>query len=168
VNTLWIVGMAWRLGLRGNVVAGPAPRLSRAHRLATGRTTGSPTAKVIIEVERHQRERRRCIEADDGTITDRRIATSWERFTAVFGERPRARMLLEASSERKWGGRHLESLGHRVIVAAPNAAPMYANWNVRSRTEGGGPDTISHGDPNIHLPNADGRRRHCPHLASIS
>ena len=31
-----IVGMQWRLGLHGNVVASPAPPRSRAHHLATG------------------------------------------------------------------------------------------------------------------------------------
>jgi len=57
---------------------------------------------------------------------ERRIATSRERFTAVLGARPRARILLEASTESEWVARHLESLGHEVIVADPNFAPMYA------------------------------------------
>jgi len=50
----------------------------------------------------------------------------------VFGERPSARILLEASTEREWVARHLESLGHEVIVADPNYAPMYA---LRSRRD---------------------------------
>ncbi len=40
-----------------------------------------------------------------------RIATSRERFTAVLGARPPARILLDASMEREWVARHLESLG---------------------------------------------------------
>jgi len=44
--------------------------------------------------------------ADDGSITDRRVTTSRERFTAVFGERPRARILLEAGTESEWVARH--------------------------------------------------------------
>ena len=72
----------------------------------------------------HKRESQLSSTADDGTITDRRIATSRERFTAVWGARPRARILLEASTEREWVARHLESLGHDVIVADPNDAPM--------------------------------------------
>ena len=71
----------------------------------------------------------------DGSIIDRRIATSAERFTAVFGTRPRARMLLEASTESEWVARHLESLGHEVIVADPNYAPMYANRSRRTKTD---------------------------------
>ena len=78
----------------------------------------------IIGLDLHKRESQLSIKADDGTITDRRIATSAERFTAVFGPRPRARILLEASTESEWVARHLESLGHEVIVADPNDAPM--------------------------------------------
>ena len=65
----------------------------------------------------HERECQLFIAADDGAITDRRIATSQERVTAVFGERPRARILLEASTESAWVARHLESRGHDVLVA---------------------------------------------------
>jgi len=74
----------------------------------------------IIGLDLHTRESQLSIKADDGTITDRRTATSRERFTAVFGERPPGRILLEASTEREWVARHLESLGHAVIVADPN------------------------------------------------
>ena len=66
-----------------------------------------------IGLDLHKRESQLAINADDGTITDRRVATSRERFTAVFGDRPRARILLEASTESEWVARHLESLGRR-------------------------------------------------------
>lgn len=89
----------------------------------------------IIGLDLNKRESQLCIKADDGTITDRRIATSRERFTAVFGERPCARILLEASTESEWVARHLESLGHEVIVADPNYAPMYANRSRRTKTD---------------------------------
>ena len=77
-----------------------------------------------IGLDLHKRERPRSSKADDGTITDRRIVTSRERFTAVVGARRRARILLEASTESEWVARHLESLGHDVIVADPHDAPM--------------------------------------------
>jgi transposase len=35
-------------------------------------------------------------------------------------------VLLEASTESEWVARHVEALGHVVIVADPNYAPMYA------------------------------------------
>jgi hypothetical protein len=44
----------------------------------------------IIGVDLHKRESQLSIKADDGTITDRRIVTSRDRFTAVLGgRRPR-------------------------------------------------------------------------------
>jgi transposase len=89
----------------------------------------------IIGLDLHKRESQLCSKADDGTITDRRVATSRERFTAVFGKRPRARILLEASTESAWVARHLESLGHEVIVADPNYAPMYAHRSRRTKTD---------------------------------
>jgi transposase len=79
-----------------------------------------------IGLDLHKRESQLCILTDDGEIVERRIQTSRERFTAVLGERPQARILLEASTESEWVARHLEALGHEVIVADPNFAPMYA------------------------------------------
>ena len=73
--------------------------------------------------------------ADGRTVTEQRIVTSRERFTAVFGERLRARMLLEASTESEWVAQHLEALGHEVIVADPNYAPMYATRSRRVKTD---------------------------------
>ena len=79
-----------------------------------------------IGLDLHKRESQLCILTDDGEVVERRIVTSRERFTAVLGGQPRARILLEASTESEWVARHLESLGHEVIVADPNFAPMYA------------------------------------------
>jgi len=88
-----------------------------------------------IGLDLHKRESQLCIGHDDGTLEERRIATSRERFTAVLGERPRARILLEASTESEWVARHLETLGHEVIVADPNFAPMYATRARRTKTD---------------------------------
>src|SRR5215831_1248776 len=60
-----------------------------------------------------------------------RLRTERDRFIKVLGDRPRARILLEASTESEWVARCLEQLGHEVIVADPNFAPMYAT---RTRT----------------------------------
>ena len=89
----------------------------------------------IRGLDLHQRECQRSITADDGSITDRRIATRRERFTAVLGERPPARILLEASTESEWVARHLESLGHEVIVADFNDTPMHATRSRRTKTD---------------------------------
>ncbi len=37
--------------------------------------------------------------------------------------------------ESEWVARHLESLGHEVIVADPNFAPMYASRNRNVKTD---------------------------------
>ena len=79
-----------------------------------------------IGVDLHTRESQLCIGHDDGTVEEVRMATSRERVPAVLGARPRARILLEASTESEWVARHLEGLGHEVMVADPNVAPMYA------------------------------------------
>jgi transposase len=88
-----------------------------------------------IGLDLHKRESQLCIGHDDGTVDDRRIGTSRERFAAVLGGRPRARILLEASTESEWVARCLEQLGHDVIVADPNFAPMYATRSRRTKTD---------------------------------
>ena len=88
-----------------------------------------------IGIDLHKRESQLCIGHDDGTLDERRIATSRERLTAVLGGRPRARLLLEASTESEWVARHLETLGHEVIVADLNFAPMYATRSRRTKTD---------------------------------
>jgi transposase len=80
-----------------------------------------------IGLDLHKRESQLCIGREDGTIRDLRIATNRERFTTVLGSRPRTRILLEASTESEWVAQHLESLGHEVIVADPNYAPICAS-----------------------------------------
>ena len=77
-----------------------------------------------IGLDLHKRESQLCIGQDNGTIIEQRIATTRERFAAVLGGRSPARILLEASTESEWVARYLESLGHEVIVADPNFAPM--------------------------------------------
>jgi transposase len=85
-----------------------------------------------IGLDLHKRESELCIGQDDGRLLELRIVTSRERFAAVLGERSRARILLEASTESEWVARHLESLGHEVIVADPHVAPMYATRSRRT------------------------------------
>src|ERR1035437_4451383 len=94
--------MKRRRGLHGNVVARSAPPLSTRSPSADGAHTGRPAVMEIMGLDLHKRESQLSSKADDGTITGRRIATSRERFTAVLGGRPRARILLEASTESEW------------------------------------------------------------------
>jgi transposase len=89
----------------------------------------------MIGVDLHKRESQLCTLAPDGSVTEQRIVTSRERFTAVFGDRAPARILLEASTESEWVAQCLEALGHDVIVADPNYAPMYATRSRRVKTD---------------------------------
>ena len=72
-----------------------------------------------------------AIITDEGELIDRRIRTERHRLVEMFGRRAPAKILMEASTESEWVARCLEDLGHEVIVADPNNAPMYAQWTRR-------------------------------------
>jgi transposase len=76
-----------------------------------------------------------CILTEDGELIERRIPTTPDHFARLLASGAPARILLEASTESEWVARHLESLGHEVIVADPNFAPMYATRNRRVKTD---------------------------------
>ena len=86
-------------------------------------------------IDVHQNENQICRLSNDGEIVEQRVATRCDRFAAVLGMRPRARILIEASTESEWVARCLEELGHEVIVADPNFAPMYASRSRRVKTD---------------------------------
>lgn len=88
-----------------------------------------------IGIDLHKRESQLCTITADGELLESRIVTSRERFTATLGGRPPARVLLEASTESEWVARHLEGLGHHVIVADPGFAPMYAARTRKVKTD---------------------------------
>lgn len=89
----------------------------------------------IIGFDLHKRESQLSCQREEESVTELRIATTRERLTAVFESRPRARILIEASTESEWVAQHLEALGHEVIVADPNFAPMYATRTRRTKTD---------------------------------
>jgi len=76
-----------------------------------------------------------AILCESGELIERRITTGAAHFTDLLGERPHARILLEACTESEWVARCLESLGHEVIVADPNYAPMYGMRQRRIKTD---------------------------------
>ncbi len=90
-------------------------------------------------IDLHKKECQIRIVADDGEVfLDRRIATARDRLTTVFGGRPPLRVLIEASTESEWVAQHLERLGrlgHEVVVADPNYAPMYGARTRRIKTD---------------------------------
>jgi hypothetical protein len=58
-----------------------------------------------VGIDVHKRESQVCILTPDGEVTEVRIATTGERFRAVLGERPRAKVLIESSTESEWVAR---------------------------------------------------------------
>ncbi len=68
-------------------------------------------------------------------MIEQRIRTEPERVAAVLGKRPRARIVIEASTDSEWAARCLEGLGHEVIIADPNFAPMDATRTRKAKTD---------------------------------
>lgn len=89
--------------------------------------------KIGIDV--HKVSTQVCVLTEDGEYEESRIRTDRDALTMLFGDRPKARILLEASTESEWVARHLETLGHEVIVADPNFAPMYATRSRKVKTD---------------------------------
>ncbi len=89
--------------------------------------------KIGIDV--HKVASQVCIHDEAGAVIERRIATTPAAFAKLLGGRARARILLEASTESEWVARCLEGLGHEVIVADPNFAPMYATRSRKIKTD---------------------------------
>jgi transposase len=89
-----------------------------------------------IGIDVHQRESQVCVlDAVGQVVLERRVRTSRDRFAALLGPRPPARVLLEASTESEWMAQALEALGQEVVVADPNFAPMYATRSRRVKTD---------------------------------
>jgi transposase len=83
----------------------------------------------------HKRDSPIYILAEGGEIVEPRIRTEPERFAAVLGTRPRARIVIEASTDREWVARGLAACGHEVIGADPNFAPRYATRTRKVKTD---------------------------------
>jgi transposase len=89
-----------------------------------------------IGLDLHKRETQVCLLDETGAVRlERRIPTTRAAFTALLGGRAPAHLLLEAGTESEWVAQHLEALGHEVIVADPNYAPMYATRHRTVKTD---------------------------------
>ena len=67
-----------------------------------------------VGIDVHKNQSQICILTSEGELIEKRILTQRGRFAAVFGDRPRARILIEAATESEWVARCLEELGHEV------------------------------------------------------
>jgi len=82
-----------------------------------------------------KKESQVTILSEAGELIEKRMRTERERLVEYFKDRPRAKILMEASTISEWVARVLEELGHEVIVADPNYAPMYAQRSRRVKTD---------------------------------
>jgi transposase len=90
-----------------------------------------------VAIDLHLRRSQFRVGLQDGTVVkEGRCDTTRAEFTRIFGVRAPARILLESSTESEWVAQHLEALGHEVIVADPNYAPMYGSRSRKVKTDG--------------------------------
>lgn len=89
--------------------------------------------KIGLDV--HKVHTQACILSEEGEVQEMRFLTDRQRLREIFGALERSRILLESSTESEWVARCLEELGHEVIVADPNYAPMYAQRSRRVKTD---------------------------------
>jgi hypothetical protein len=83
----------------------------------------------FIGIDVHKRDSQVCILAEGGEVVlEQRLRTQRERLGELLGKRPKARVLLEASTESEWVARGLEELGHEVVVADPNSTRRLPSW----------------------------------------
>ncbi len=62
-----------------------------------------------IGIDVHKNQSQVCILTGDSELVEKRIRTDRDRFAAVLGSRPRAKILIEASTESEWVARCLEA-----------------------------------------------------------
>ncbi len=82
-----------------------------------------------------KKESQIAIITEAGELVEKRMRTERGRLTQYFKDRPPSRILMEASTISEWVARLLEELGHEVVVADPNYAPMYAQRSRRVKTD---------------------------------
>ena len=87
-------------------------------------------------IDLHKKESQIRIVTERGEVLDRRIATTRERSRPCSRGGPRCGFCWRPSTESEWVAQHLETLGHEVIVADPNFAPMYRSAADASRPIG--------------------------------
>ncbi len=70
----------------------------------------------FVGIDLHKTSSQICILSEDGELTERRIKSTRAAFDEVFAARPRARILVEASTESEW-------------VAGQLGRPIAKAWN---------------------------------------
>ena len=77
----------------------------------------------------------RIIDAEGQVVREQRVPTSAGRLVRAFEGHGAMRVLLETGTESEWVAQALEAVGHAVIVADPNYAPMYGEIRRKVKTD---------------------------------
>ena len=77
----------------------------------------------------------RIVDEHGGVMCDRRVGTTRERLTTAFAGFGAVRILVETGTESEWVAQALEGVGHEVVVADPNYAPMYGERTRKVKTD---------------------------------
>ena len=77
----------------------------------------------------------RIVDEAGAVVRDQRVVTCRERLVKAFDGLGPMRILLETGTESEWVAQTLEAMGHTVIVADPNYAPMYGELRRRVKTD---------------------------------
>jgi transposase len=77
----------------------------------------------------------RILDAEGHVLREQRVPTSVERLVRAFGDLGPMRILVETGTESEWVAQALEAVGHEVIVADPNYAPMYGELRRKVKTD---------------------------------
>lgn len=91
---------------------------------------------VYGAIDLHMRYSQVRIIDEAGTVVrDQRVRTSREQLIAAFAGLGAMRILVETGTESEWVAQALEGVGHAVIVADPNYAPMYGELRRHVKTD---------------------------------
>ena len=93
----------------------------------------NPVPARTIGIDLGDRESTYCVLDQDGKVLEEGfVLMDRLSFKREFGDRPRARVVLEASGQSQWVARHLEELGHEVIVANPRQVHLISKSDRKS------------------------------------
>lgn len=91
---------------------------------------------AYVGIDLHKNASQVCIHNEEtDRYLERRVRTDFDGLRRVLEQHPGSKVLLEASTESEWVAQWLEELGHEVIVADPNFAPMYGRRDRRIKTD---------------------------------
>ncbi len=89
--------------------------------------------RLTIGVDLGDRSSRYCVLNEAGeTVSEGTLATTRKALDQLLGRMPRSRVALEVGGQSPWVSRHLERLGHEVLVANPRKVRLITQSSRKS------------------------------------